>query len=610
MTTPWKSTINKIQDGESVSASTAGRPTDSLSQRTQHLKDRLDNALLGQALIEVEAPLESASIVGQAVYKDIDGIWKRSLAEVAKDTVLGYFVLKTSARVQGLVLSKTSATLGTVLLSGRMTNIDWSAAVDGTYAHGQYYLSGQNAGQLTMAKPAVGIPVAVIIPEKQEVYVNTATRDVLEDHVHFQVDLESAPAGVPACSLSLGDTHTIYQVDTASMGWLPASDPIFNSNAPTGAVFGYNLAAHTDLSQVWPPVPLESVHIEVDGVGVPIAIDNGVPPNAKVVVNRYGIWWMEGCYGGAPWADPYPICTPDAGASTIAPFGGDYYYFPPPGCPEPYRRKLVLYFSKMVYKTNANVVTQLTAKSGSSITLVDPNGVPASTGDLTIDIPINFTITENTAGHQVLKDINGLAFTRGPVLESVRAADSSVTITGGTTPDSQGRVYGDVAIALSDPTVAGRDLSIQLIGLSQATEEIYNDVLFMGLPASVDSTIRLKTIVAENALTGAGTLKLKLWIFGSLAGTLPELSWSYRIVSAPGTSGTSIPISDSIVGTGLFTPTASGPYIYNQIETGVIPGISAGDIIFITIKRSASGVGDGYTGLVGLLKIVPVLAAV
>lgn len=612
MATPWKSTVKHIIDGEAVSADITNRPDTQLEQRTAHLKERLDAAAAGQALIEFSTTLDSATVVGHAVYKTDAGVWTSGLATTENSSSIGH-TLARSAYVQGVVLTKHTATLGDVVLFGRVSGVDWSAAVDGgAVVEGQYYLSGQNAGHMTLQKPPAGVPVAILLPGIGDAFVNVSPRDVLEDHIHYAVSLEDAPAGIPEC-ISPGQTHVIHIPDANSMGWLPADHASFNNTAPVGAVFGYNMAAHTELFNLWPPIPPDSIYLEVDGVGVPLGFDAGIPPDAKVVINRYGIWWMEGCYGGAPWADPFPICTTDSDPNTANVTVGDPYYFPPAGCPEPYRRKLMLYFSKMVYKTGASVVTSLEPETGSIITVKDQSGAVAKTGALKVGANLNFTVQTGATGYQVLKTITGTTFNQGPIVSSIKAADSSVIITGGTAPDSTGKVFGDVALSVTNPFASGRDLEVQLIGLSQATQEQYQNILFLGLPAGVDSDIRLKAVVPAQAVTTSGTLAFKLWVLGTLGATnLPSLTSTYRTVSAPSTASpwSSLPTVDSNldVSTPISLATISSytSYQYFEVSTSSF-SVAGGDVVFLSLKRS--GATDGYTGIIGLVKIVPVLTA-
>ena len=607
MSTPWKSTIKHIIDGEAVSADITNRPDVHLEQRTSHLKERLDAAAAGQALIEFSTTLDSTTIVGHAVYKTDAGVWTPGLAATENSSSIGH-TLSRSAYIQGVVLAKHTATLGDVVLFGRVSGVDWSAAVDGgAVVEGQYYLSGSNAGKMTLQKPPAGVPVAILLPGVGEAFVNVSPRDVLEDHIHYSVSLEDNPAGVIDC-ISSGQTHTIRNPDPNSMGWLPANHSSFNSTAPVGAVFGYNMAAHSELFNIWPPVPPDSIYLEIDGVGVPLGFDSGVPPDAKVLINRYGIWWMEGCYGGAPWADPYPICTNDQGATITTPFG-DPYYFPPPGCPEPYRRKLMLYFSKMVYKTSASVVTSLEPESGSIITVKDQDGLVANTGNLRVGADLNLTVNTGVSGYQVLKSVTGTVFDQGPVISSVKAADSSVIITGGTAPDSTGKVFGDVSISVANPFASGRDLEVQLIGLSQATQEQYQNILFLGLPAAVDSDLRLKASIPAQAVTTSGTLTFKLWVLGTVGATsLPSLSSTYRRVLPPTAGAIALPTTDTVLDTSisLSLPSSYVAYQYFEVTTGTFT-VTGGDIVFLTLKRTGST--DGYSGIVGLVKIVPLLTA-
>lgn len=605
--TPWKQIVNLLLDGEPVDAPTTNRPLQHLAQRTQALYERLTAMLAGEALVERDAPLAEDTFVGAGVYKANDGTWKNALAAVAEDATLGYYTLPESAQVAGIVLEKHTSTLGSVVLFGHVTDMDWSAAVEGGYESGQYYLSSQTAGKLTRQQPAVSIPLAIIRPGVAQAYVNTALRDVLEDHVHVRVALEDAPAGTPRCN-EFGDQHEILCPDEDAMGWLPADHASFDGNAPSGAAFGYNLAAHPELYRIWPAAPLDSVYIEVDGVGVPTGYSD-TATDVQIIVNRYGIWWMNGCYGQAPWKDPWYVCSHDEDCIDLESESGYYEAPVDVSCPIEYRRRINLFFTRMTFKTDATVVTSLEAAAGSPLSVVRAiDGLPAKTGDLVIGLSLNFSIQDGIAGHLAIKTASGNSLGRGPVVESIRAADSSIEVVSSVGAGAAGQKYANIVLRAVSATNLERELEVQVVALQKATEETFQDVLFFGLPNERSSTVRLMTTVPDN-FVAAGTgakLRFRIWALGTLAGALPDLTYTFRRIGKPDDECDSVALPETdtaLVYADQCNAALTAPYQYVEFLTPAID-VLGGDKVFCSISREDD---DAYAGMVGLLKIVPVL---
>jgi hypothetical protein len=599
--TPWKSIVRKVSDGEAVKASVTNRSADDVTQRTQHLKERLDNALLGQAIVIPEAQLNPNVEVGHAVYKATNGFWYRALAEVEVDSATGIFTLKPSGFVLGVVTSKITNTLGQVILFGYADDIDLSSVIEGGITTGEYYLSSNTPGRITSTRPSIGIPVLYYIDATHEIFVNPSPRDVLEDHIHFSIELYNNPAGIIKC-IDEGETHVIQCPDENELGWLPADHEIFEGNAPTNAKFGYNLTLHSELNALWPPLPVEGTYLELDGVGLSVGHESD-DSTSQVVINRHGIWWMSNCYGKAPWEDPYVECALDDDCLSIAVDDISYYgYYGPDTCPTDFARKLILRSTRMVYKTDNTVVSSLEPAADAPLVIKNTFGADAKTGALTIDLAPNiFSIDDETfAGYQVITGIADRVLKRGLIVGSLKPLSSRVKITGGTGDASSG-YRGNLSIDLVDPfSSSGRELDIQLIGLAQATEENYQDILFLSFPNSQDSYLLLKTIIPSG---GTGTLKIVLWLMPTTTGNLPAITANYCKIAEP----SNVPLTLSTSYTNI-SPAIDGStvtaYNYMKYETSSF-NVTAGDIVFLKLSRAGST--DGFAGLVGILKVAPVL---
>ena len=602
----WQPLVRTIADGESVNASVANRPINDLAARTDYLKARIDSVRAGQAIIDMDASLASDTYIGAAVYRASNGTYKLAIANVEEDTQLGHFVLSPSSIVVGVVISKSSSTVGYVGLFGKVDDIDMSGAIeDDDPEYGQYYLSSRVAGKITRQKPAVGIPVCVVSPDQDEVFINAALRDVLEDHTHVKVHLYATPAGYTSTEVNgVNQQNPILLPDVNGLGWLPANHAVFDGKAPAGARFGYNISTHTELSRVWPLLPLDSCYMELDGVGLPIGTS---PANTDslVIVDRYGIWWMDDCYGSCPWQDPRPVrYNPNSG---LIVYSSQYYtnvydvYYGSCGHGVDRERQLILYGTKMVYKTDATVVTSLESVSP-SIVVQNCNGTDSKVGALQLDLDLQFTDVNDTGGYQVVKAISGEQLFKGPVVSSIRSSDNSVAISGNVTDPVTGRVYGDINIQSAD-SISGKELELFLVRLEQTTEESYQNVPFLGFPTTILSSMRLKTVIPGSSLV-TGTLALRAWFLGTTVGALPTLQYSYRTINRPANQTTSLialPTADS-ADIAIPLTTIASAYQYFERQTAGI-NVTGGDIVLFTIKRPAA---DAYSGMVGLLKIVPV----
>lgn len=272
--------IKYIQEGESVSPGTPNRPLQQLDQNIKYLKDIIDAAHLGSTVYAREQTVKSTLEVGTPVYWNTsNGCFEAAIAKTETDPFTGYVRSSPASEVWGIVAVKHEAKNADILLFGYAT-IDIKAATDssGVVPAGTYYLSGVNEGKLILQKPAITAPV-LRADGSGNVFVNPSFVDFLDNHQHFKFDLLMEPAGTtfpPYVGFFTGGhspvrtnpvnnpvIHEISNADSSLRGWLPADDAVFEGNAPEGAKFGYNLSAEPQLDNLFPPIPLESVDVEL-----------------------------------------------------------------------------------------------------------------------------------------------------------------------------------------------------------------------------------------------------------------------------------------------------------------------------------------------------------
>jgi len=312
----YRGSFRQIQKGEDVKPQVANRPAYDISADVQYLKARLDTVQAGQALVLTAQTLGTDAPVGTPVYMDADGLWQPAQAEVAATATSTIFELTDRAYVQGMVSARATAGVayvGDITIYGAFTaDATILNVIQGVYAAGLYYLTSLLPGYVTASKGAVPVRVCLINgPDSDGNYQVLVTPDVRETpqgHGHYRIPLTATPAGVSGCVpvkdavIDWGDmepdgpypgvVHSIIVPDSALPGWLPVDDAVFdNKEVPSGAKFGYNMAQDSQLTGLWPPMPLSQVYFEIDGLGA----------GDLVEVNSDGIWWMDNTYGHAPW---------------------------------------------------------------------------------------------------------------------------------------------------------------------------------------------------------------------------------------------------------------------------------------------------------------------
>lgn len=266
----FPSRVNHIQPQEPVSAGVASRPDRTMEGRTNYLKEVIDTIEAGRALMLLDQKVKSDVLEGQPVFwNDVTQQYEQALARVENDPDSGVFTAAPSADCIGMVFVKKVGNIADIVIWGVVAFKDLSNAIDQeTVTPGRWYVSPVAAGKLVYQRPPVTVPACLIFgpldacDENTWVFVQPSPKDFLEDHIHLQYDLVPLPAGEHTPPAT-GMPHVIDNPDVTKPGWLPADHSSFNGNAPEGAQFGYNLAAHSAVDRTWPPIPLASVVLEM-----------------------------------------------------------------------------------------------------------------------------------------------------------------------------------------------------------------------------------------------------------------------------------------------------------------------------------------------------------
>lgn len=607
MATSWEQLVNLIINGEDVSAPITNRPLSELARRTQYLYDRLVAMSAGEALFAHDVSIEEDADVGDVVYyDDTTSQYKRALAAVELDTSFGWYAPSKSSYAVGIVYSKSDVNVGSICTTGLLRDFDLSDAIEPGSAStaGALYLSMTLPGKMTYMKPPVGIYVAYNRGD-DKIHIMPQPKDMLEDHIHHKHILYAVPAGEANCvSYGSGEPHQVILPDPNEPGWLPADHPVFNGLAPEGAKFGYNLEQDDDLQKVWPPQPLDSGYIEVNrGNGFQGLRITGTCPD--VIINAQGIWWMTDCYGTAPWPPEYTCASSSSSASSGS---CDPECQTPleylPGNLDPERMFINMWFTKMVFKTDASVVTSLAPDGDNSpITILDCDGELATTGSLFAGLDLSkLQIVEPVAGYNVVKSFGQNAVNRGPAVTGIKpgtgAAIAGIGTQGTDWALIDGIYRGTLEVGLENTLNDPRDFVPNLVGVNNVREEFDNisQFFYLHFPVNRDSDCRYRVeIPSLDMPTEAIRAYLWFWFVGRSAGAIPLLTASYR--RYPQATGTpaSLPSSDTDITPGGWTPgltLAGGDYGYASTDWF---DIAVGDTIFYTLGwDGVPGPSDGF----------------
>jgi sugar lactone lactonase YvrE len=301
--------VRFIIDGDPVNQGTINTALRDIDNNTRYLKEVFEAATLGSTVFARNVTVETDAAKGMPVYYNVSNSrFERAKAASAVDSS-GQIVTADSGHVWGIVYKKHTSTSADLLLTG-YADLDISAAVDGSVTAGLYYLSSSSPGKLVKQIPPVTVKV-LQTDASGKVFVNPTFSDLLTDHTHHKVELLSRPAGDHKPPVSSG-AHSILEPstgwDTTVEGWLPASHTIFNDTpAPTGAKFGYNIQANSQLDSIWPPTPVENAYIEWDRGGETFSGLAGISQgdDSLVILDDNGIWWMTDCHDTVPWSKDY-----------------------------------------------------------------------------------------------------------------------------------------------------------------------------------------------------------------------------------------------------------------------------------------------------------------
>jgi hypothetical protein len=267
----WVRSVPLVADGDPVKASVTNAPTIVLSDRTAALKALFDSIEKSQQLLLRDAPIDTDVEEGHVVFfESATFVHNTALALYRSlETVNGRIEPAEKAIATGVVINKTSANSGDILMAGVATLSTAALTIlfDSVVPTQQrYFLSALVAGTVQADAPPLKIPIVQ--------YLGNNTIRV------FQPDFEP-----------LTHDHRIYTLYPAD--WLGSGsfDPEI---VPAGALFGYDLtslsATSQSLSEILLPA-IGEVEMVYDPAGPCAEAGLHVDPDL-FIVDENGIWWL------------------------------------------------------------------------------------------------------------------------------------------------------------------------------------------------------------------------------------------------------------------------------------------------------------------------------
>lgn len=602
--TPWQPVVRPPVTGEPVNQAVAGRGHRDNEQRTRHLKEVLDVSLAGRALILRDQVMATTTKVYQAVYLDIDNVWKPAKAEFESGSISYPAYLSRRAYAAGVVSGKDQPGLGSVCLYGEIqADAGLLDVLDSDYSPNLVYLSMMAEGNLTTARQPVSVRIGLVRgPDASGNYrflVQPQSKSEIADHVHYKFDLYDIPAGRANCVPPYDDfmpaelehagpypgtVHQITEPDPDLPGWLPVDSPVFTGlTKPAGAKFGYNIEQHPELKEVWPPLPAQYAYISLNGRGL---------GSSQCIIDEFGIWWMDDRYGKAPWVINLSPCLSSSSLTSHSSSA--------PASEYPLEtRDIELWFTRLIFGPGANLVSSL-RPADASMAVMDLNGVASRYGDLQVKVaqPVEVEDARPRALKAWTPSTGEIGV--GPVVGGIRPGSPELVLSGAT-PDASGFYRGDLVLSFVDPS-AQRDLGVQLVALNNVEEETVSDVLVLTFPASRTAQIRGKVPVAAVTLQAgsAMAMRFRFWFLARTAVTLSALtmSLSYRRVPRPtGCVPSVLPAVDTAVDFANMCDTEIPAGSYVEVVSEAIE-VEPADIVYFTLLKE-----DGPA--LSLIQVVP-----
>ena len=278
----------------------------------------------------------------------------------------------------------------------------------------------------------------------------------------------------------------------------------------------------------------------------------------------------------------------------------------------------------------ATTTTPVAATVNSPIAITNCADLLASTGDLQLNLDLQIAAAEALGGQAVKGVVNRHQLTRGWLAEGAFTTSNQISITGSrgtprnlttgekqqfnlTTTSPIALQQGILKIDYTDQLVE-REISPQIIRLSDTVERLYMDIPYLGFPGNQAALLRLRFNVPGTNLGDNLRMKIRVQLFGrdgtqSLRKVMPSLYMTRRILKSPlltATDGLNLPTTDTLLNfnssANLFIDRAitrdSDPFGDDENDR-----VEEGDTVLVTLGRTE----DNVYGEIGVLRITGIV---
>ncbi|NDC41872.1 MAG: hypothetical protein EBZ77_10035, partial [Chitinophagia bacterium] len=298
-----------ISNGQPVDEQTLQPILEALYQNDVYLKGILDYFQAPSGLTKCVTVNTNVQVGQPVYYSNTTGAYEKSAYGSFSSSKR--VILSESAETWGIVLEKKTADTALILVDG-IAKVDLTASFGAATHSGRLYL-GTTPGTLVETPPNDLAPVYVLSAvDDGYVLFRPYSGENSALILQWKHKLVSEAAGTVVVAGS-GNSQKL-QINSPNKnlpGWLPVSQ---FSNAPAGAVFGYNIDADLTLKAVWPPKYLSTMYMEMDrGLTADVgATGVSLGVGGMCQIDNSGIWWFSDCVVDCPF-DPIARAPGDPG---------------------------------------------------------------------------------------------------------------------------------------------------------------------------------------------------------------------------------------------------------------------------------------------------------
>lgn len=377
-------------------------------------------------------------------------------------------------------------------------------------------------------------------------------------------------------SPTYGDKWTVDMADE-SLVW------VSSGNAYTSADLQYNVGCDPNLNAAYPPVPLTASVLVRGGVSQ-LSVDEA--PDSPASIFRAG---LQGIYWYTRRSDllPLPSTWVDSGPSLVPTDDGTT------------TTKLAFLNINL---GNSTVVSSLQPVAGSAVKVVRcGTGVPATTGDLAIDVDLNLQVQDaGTAGAYVVKQASGLTLSRGLVVEKIVSTDGSISVT---PTGGQGTVDISTNVSQGSGDVRGWADDIMLLNAKQDLVGLFPYIKVLPLATALSGFIaKFRAPYTMTTLKNGYTALYYISMFpDGLVGTQPTdyigLTVSYSILPDYSSTYSDPTVVSSTLAIPYKSVDAKDPIVVtNDLSGGIVNGVAPLSIV---------GINPGYVVAIKVVRATP-----